>query len=56
MYECICTDLQQGQGFHADPLDRVFLEVPGVQLVLFYLLDPQHLPHPVCGYESIVKA
>lgn len=53
-YQCffICSsDLQQGQGFHADPLDRAFLEVLGVQPVLFYLVDPLHQPLPVCGYR-----
>lgn len=53
---CYCSaDLQQDQGFHADPPDQAFLQAPGVQLVLFYLQDPQLLTHPVCRYTRIVK-
>lgn len=46
---CCSSDLRRGQGFHADPLGRAFLKVPGVQPVLFYLLDPRNLPHPARG-------
>lgn len=55
-HECLCMqkwicgdDVQQGQGFHVDPLDQAFLQVPGVQLVLFFRLGPLHLLHPVSG-------
>lgn len=47
-----CSNLPQGQGFHADPLDQAFLQVPGVQQVLFYLQGPQCLIHPVCCYKE----
>lgn len=47
-----CSNLPQGQGFHADPLDQAFLQVPGVQQVLFYLEGPQYLTHPVCCYKE----
>lgn len=47
-----CSDLPRARGFHADPLDQAFLQVPGVQQVLFYPEGPRCLTHPTCRYKE----